>query len=316
MENYYVKLARYLLFKSIIDEKEILSYDINIPIENIIDINKIYGTEEMKKYRETIDVHSENRDNLTKNAVNILFSKYDISENEIIEYNLKFLELINNHDRRDIFLRLLGRMGESGDFPGFMTEETFSFSPVKIIAYFYKFCEENKCVDLLLKGFLNSYQNQYCVCNQGKLQNICVSVLQGRLDGCNIDECFEYKERKTPLETYNKIKDFIDYILAKTTNANEFFKEVIEVLKPDIKVIKVLCLYSEGKNGFEINPSFSIASSLEGCFDCTEYIRLIEQINNLNNLQEEFFPELPALERQNTEIYVCEKKIGFYDDDF
>lgn len=284
----FSKAARTILFEDITGEnEELLKYSHLKPIGTIIALNHLMETPTMQKYKESIDAHDLGRDPATRKAIELLMENISILSEEEIESNyLEFSNLIHSHKKHQVFKRLLGLVKNDNDFTGFLTEKIFRYDPKVLIAYFWEFCKRNNCINDMISGFLNSYQfNQkwYCVCNPGKLQNLVISVLQGKLKGVEVDQISELTDYETPLSIYINFKEKIDYILAKTTECEEFFKELFNLcydFHPELlkDIIRILCLYSEGKNGFEINPDFSIVSSLANSFLCTEYTHLIEQI--------------------------------------
>ena len=311
----FLKLARFILFRGLFcDINQNIKYrffenDHTTPLANFIDLNLLKRNVDVKKYNETIDVHDEGRDYKTIKCVNALIAMCNLSDETI---DINFSEFWNfamllPQEEKDKFDRIMGMTSDMnsissfGDFPGFLSGKIIvkgiEFNPKLVIACFWEFCKNNNIPkDFLIDGFLKSYQYKenkwYCVCNPGKLQNISVVVLQGRLliNGkyAMIDDLSQFDKIKSedelsPAKLYLKLKPFILSILESTTDANLFFKELFRYIDDNTEninleyVIKMLCLYSENKNGFVLNSEYSIASSLENCFDCDEYTHLIEQ---------------------------------------
>lgn len=286
-EFIYSRIARTILFQEF-DLKSILSYKHDEALGKFINVSNLKKESTATLYNESINVHAIGRDKAVREALKLLVEKIgDLSEEKIKTNYSEFLNLAYFHEKSAFFVRLLGEDREGndvkflGDYNGFLTETIFDFKPQVSIAYFWEFCKQNNCIQDMISGFLNSFQGN-CVCNPGKMQNLVISVLQGKLEGVDIDGIRNLHDFKTPLAIFLSIKEKVDYILAKTTKCEEFFKELFEMcieFYPEniYDIVRVLCLYSEGKNGFEINPDFSIVSSLENSFSCDEYVHLVEQ---------------------------------------
>lgn len=203
----------------------------------------------------------------------------------------------------------------TSDFDGFLTSDVNVkgkyINPKVVLGNFWKFSKEYKSEDIkssLFSGIMMCYQKSvrdwYCVCNKGKLQYMTICVLQGRIlyndESGNtttflVDDVSDdfFAERRhdsdeddlTPIQMYNKLLPFIKEIseFSRPKNANELFKELfIYANKNNLNqetACKVLCLYSQVGETFDINPEFSVAALFDGCFDLDEYIHLREQIN-------------------------------------
>jgi hypothetical protein len=177
-----------------------------------------------------------------------------------------------------------------------------------LLAYIWNFCNLYKSENLklsLIMSLVNSVQireyknkNQiikydYAVCNSGKIQNIVVAVLQGRLslpDGSLIEidkptEENNIADELVPSEIFLLIKPYIDNCSIKQPkNANEFFEGLFEYIfdnnisKYIFEIIEIVCVYSETINGFNINHELSIANCYDNMFDTNDYILAIKQI--------------------------------------
>lgn len=185
-----------------------------------------------------------------------------------------------------------------------------------IIAYLWEYACTNslqremlsvikKCIqynDYTVNG--KTITKSYSVCNAGKLQRFVITLLQGRyrlktgelvlVD--NIDMMKKKIDYHTdvnrfnrvqinPVEAYNKVSGFIKAnTMKQPRNANHFFKLLFEYIFQNkledymYEIIETLSVYCENKNGYTINPDFSVASSYDRMFNTEDYLLLVEHV--------------------------------------
>lgn len=287
--------------------------------------------------------------NLNKEMENTLdVYNGDISKEQINEYIKEFFEharLTLSYEDNMKFFRATGCDYDmtpvsriTGDFKGFLSEKVNLdirfFDPKLILAYLWRFTKlyrDERLNDSLVMALVNSIQSttiiidnvkvdkDYAVCNDGKLQNMVVAILQGRFilpsgKVVIIDKMKEVEEKKeirkfNPAEIYHEIKSYIDMTNeSHPNNANEFFKGLFQFtfdnnLKDHLfEIFEAVCIYSESKDGFTINHDLSIANCYEGMFDTTDYMLATSQIK-----------EMTQAPIQNQEIF---NFLEDFDDDF
>lgn len=214
------------------------------------------------------------------------------------------------------------------DFKGFLREQINLdirfFDSKLVLAYLWRYAKTHHedLRDSLIGALVNSIQKklkknedgstreiEYSVCNDGKLQNMVVAVLQGRLilpsgELVIIDKIKEEKKKKEtrkydPAQIFHEIKPYIDYITASTCrSSNEFFKGLFQYAFGNnlseymFEIVEAVSIYAEDIHGFNINHELSIANCYEGMFDTTDYIlatsQIVEMGNNVANLEERF----------------------------
>ena len=261
-------------------------------------------------------------------------TKIDILFNEFWEYTKSIL----NEEDKIKFSRVMGYDMEfnkvkklNTDFNPLLDEDVIIkgniFNPKEVIAYLWDFCKdyqsENLCHSLVM-SLIKSVQKQrvmlkdeevkdYVVCNPGKIQNMIVATIQGRLkydDGSvvmidnenilNINE----GNNLSPADIYLIIKPFYDEVCIdgnKPKNANDLFKRLFIFIENNNLqeyvnlIIETVCLYSENVNGFNINIDMSLASCYEDMFPLDDYILAKEYINSnyiedtQDQLEEDYF---------------------------
>lgn len=314
--NINTRVARYILMRDLIRKpnRNILNIELNESIFKHIEYNQITNRKLKKYLNEKIDVHDGERDSDTIKALNRLIEIYSTEWDSIDEDLTGFNEFWKYADEKLInedrvkFTRIMGvpltnevYIKDIKDFSPLLVENTTilgnTFNPRNILSYLWYFAnkpeyETENLPQSMLNGVLSSFQNKdgssYCVCNQGKLQNLVIYVIQGRLkdkDGniINIDiktfeDLIDNSENEiTPVKCYNLIKPFLDEISTKKCTLEEMFRELFEYIyinnlnKYIDMIIQVLCLYSESNDGFTINPSLSFASCYEDIFDLDDY---------------------------------------------
>ena len=329
LNNINTRIARYILMRKLLINDVKLRNIINIPLNESIFKTISYENitnRHIKNYQnETIDVHDGNRDLETKNAlerlIEIYSTEWDSIDGNLIGFN-QFWEYADKKllgKDRIKFTRVMGvpltdekYERDNNDFSPLLLENTTicgtSFIPRNILSYFWYFInkteyESENLKDTMLKAVLSSFQfkngKYYCICNPGKLQNLVVYILQGRLtnkDGevINIDlQTFEDniitdKDEITPVQCYGLIKPFLDGISVKKCTLEGMFRELFNyIYEMDIiinidMIIQVVCLYSEANDGFTIKPELSFASCYEGIFDLDDYILAISYNRGIN----------------------------------
>ena len=326
--NLFTRIAKMLTFKYLFSDEEyetaVISRDHNIPILTYIDIDSLNIRANLKKYKETIDVHDDDRDERTERIVTIMFESQNLSDEDANKEFLEFWDyatMLSEHSRK-LFDRFMGfdkdmeeitsEIKGINDYAGFLTEDTRiegkKYDPKYVIGNFWRFCKEyprDNLKELLFTGIMKSHQLGedgvwYVVCNGGKLQNLAMSTLQGRILDDNdqiyyidditlFDKIKDVKiEEKSPATIYNIMRPFIKGISEGSIpkNANEFYRQLFEFInkyKPDItceEAVRIITLYAE-KDGFGVYPSLSLASAFEDCIDTDEYIQMTEQVKVL-----------------------------------
>ena len=158
---------------------------------------------------EGVDVHTGNRDPRTKKAIELLrkrqarlsFDEVDRATNEFIEY-LNNSSVAPDKKRRaqDALLKPRGSSEGFGalippDLPDEFSVQGLLTSGKELIGRLWIFAsnlteqEQTLAKESMITALSESSdQNGERVCNQGKTQRLIVAVLQGRLDGVNIDE--------------------------------------------------------------------------------------------------------------------------------
>ena len=334
-DNMFTRIGKMLTFKYLFNQQnicyeiEVINKDYKTPILTYIDISELNIYANIKKYKETIDVHDDDRDERTDRGVATMISMYNLTPEDVIQEFGEFWEYANmlpEHSRK-IFDRIMGFNKDmelieriDNDYNGFLTEETMveetNYDPKFIIANFWRFCKEfprEGLADAFFAGIMRSYQMNtigewYCVCIPGKLQNMAISTIQGRIivDGepLTIDDIDKFNnvkhiklEEKSPAFIYKTVQPFIVGMSNGTPplDANDFYRQLFEFINgynPDItceEATRILTLYAE-KDGFDVYPSLSVASAFENSIDTEEYTHLVEQVKFLiqNNTQDDW----------------------------
>uniref|UniRef100_A0A6C0BDH5 Uncharacterized protein n=1 Tax=viral metagenome TaxID=1070528 RepID=A0A6C0BDH5_9ZZZZ len=349
--HFFTRIAKMLLFRSLVDkesfpnfEKESINHDQDEPLMSYVNVDQLNKTVNMRKYKETIDVHDEYRDENTDLGVITMIRSYNLSEDEVKTEFSEFWEraAILPEFSRKIFDRLMGydkdmkkllcryeekdddvvysddQVMGNDDNNGFLTSQIDIqdnlYDPKLVIASFWKFCKEfpqNKLTDSLFAGIMSSYQlsqygEWYCVCNPGKLQNMAINVLQGRIlvksssekdaklvplmiDDISIFDRIKERvtvQEKSPALIYSMLKPFISDIVNGNvpSDVDDFYKKLFQYIvinNLDItceEAVRVTTLYAETKNGFDFYPSLSVASGFEYSIDTEEYLIITEHI--------------------------------------
>uniref|UniRef100_A0A6C0AFS2 Uncharacterized protein n=1 Tax=viral metagenome TaxID=1070528 RepID=A0A6C0AFS2_9ZZZZ len=189
-------------------------------------------------YTQGVNVHNEQRDQKTENAIFQLYQTWIPNEKKIEKYFKKFEKYIKKLDlpekkKNDLDRVIYGKDRKTTDFGGFLTSCTIingkRVEGKELIARFWRFIlkykeDENlseieieKEIENLKHGFIMALlssvnNNGNVVCDPGKKQRIVVAILQNRLkaDGkfIKIDDYFEDEEDKTQEKQIEMIKDF------------------------------------------------------------------------------------------------------------
>lgn len=280
----------------------------------------------------SLSLNDENTEDPWKSLDNISNTNKNIEIlfNEFWDFCKEFVK----EDQKEKFFRVMGidfdfnKIPEIiSDFPGFFNGNIFIYNlktePKTILAYLWKFAKmypSEKLEEALVLSILNSVQEKiflfdgkkvkkdYVVCNQGKIQNMAVAILQGRIKD-NFDNLILIDKQKitkviseenlnkiTPADIYLIIKPFYDFISQDgfiPENADELFRKLFNYIKENNlekytgKIIETVCLYSETKDGFNINIDLSLASCFSNCFQLDDYILIKEHIKNLIENEDE-----------------------------
>lgn len=320
--NVEIKIARALLFLNhpnvyheniIRDTLHILSLEPEVElVEYFMNLN----TNSNEIYAKPLNVHSGNRDIKTIYALKELIKTWNPSNKDIDKYFKKFWKARKNLNKmqKEAFFRVLGvddnlepLERNNNDFGGLLTSKVIigdiEMDSKEFIARFWRFAvksdeSENLKISIMM-SIINSLQgeteNKYVVCNPGKIQQLVVAVLQGRLvdsEGKIIDiesedfEKIENDEKITDLNIIHlHIQPFISWIFGLKElipkNISEFleglFKYLFEIKHINLaleKVIYYVIMISFDKNGIVINENLSITSSFEDMFQVQDYLIL------------------------------------------
>lgn len=212
---------------------------------------------------------------------------------------------------------------KSKDFGGFFIDGTYirgtNIDQKLILAHLWNFCKKNShegLCDVMINSYKIMIQSKkdkdstifdYCVCNDGKLQYFACSILQGRIRDENFEIMTIDKENKTiindttteinPSQMYVLLKPFYDAVSEEGNiqkDCNEMFRIFFSYIKENnlgenIKLaIETLCLYSEGINGFVVNPDFALPLLFTGCFDIDDYTLIKNHIDTRLDIDRNF----------------------------
>jgi len=331
--NIEIKIARALLFLNhqnvdpeniIRDTLHILSLEPEVElVEYFINVN----TNSNEIYAKSLNVHKGNRDIKTIHALKELIKTWNPLNKDIDKYFKKFWKARKNlnEKQKEAFFRVLGvddnlnpLERNNNDFGGLLTSKVIigdiEMDSKEFIGRFWRFAvksdeSENLKISIMM-SIINSLQgekdNNYVVCNPGKIQQLVVAVLQGRLvdsEGKKIDiesedfEKIENDEKITDLNIIHlHIQPFISWVFGLKElipkNISEFFEELFKYLfeikhinLAVEKVIYYVIMISFDKNGIVINENLSITSSFEDMFQVKDYLILYgdEDRENLKN---------------------------------
>jgi len=287
--------------------------------------NSLVKSLQKQVYTSVTDVHSDNRDERFYAGLEQLFTLWEPTPEQIeTNYNEfweKSKELTDNrlakfvtimgytHDMKRIVYPSKGEDGDHNFTPLLHSTKVTKYGrdPKEIIARLWEFAKgypSERLHDALIDAVCVSYQN-HIICDNGKIQNMCVYVLGGRMimkDGSVFTiedealfervaarnrEIAQQNDEQNPAAIYHIIKPYIDSFsndFERPVNADDFFKKLfLYIIRNDIqinlsKIIETLCLFVETKNGFINNPDLSIANNFDDMFDLSEYKTLEYQI--------------------------------------
>ena len=159
---------------------------------------------DLEAAEEGIDVHAGSRDEKTRAALELLWEHTRDLEIDSIEKHfqscISYLQGLPESDKKTLALRaLLEPKVHPDDFPPLLDEECFScngfsLTGKELIGRLWGFisgCDENnqdECKKGMLTALSTSFEGENLVCNQGKTQRLLIAVLQGRLEGVQIDD--------------------------------------------------------------------------------------------------------------------------------
>ena len=161
----------------------------------------VNGAPQPNDYRDGINVHAGSRDDKTKAALELLWERTNGLEiEEHFQSCISYLQGLPESDKKTLALRaLLEPKVHPDDFPPLLDEECFScngfsLTGKELIGRLWGFisgCDENnqdECKKGMLTALSTSFEGENLVCNQGKTQRLLIAVLQGRLEGVQIDD--------------------------------------------------------------------------------------------------------------------------------
>lgn len=322
------KVARCLLFLNHVEFniRNIL-YIFSVPLETSL-VNKFRQNHipNLNIYAGVLNVHTGNRDKKTIHALKELIKTWNPSSKDIDKYFNKFWKnrKMLNEKQKEAFLRVLGvddnleKINRNlTDFGGLLSSKIIiggiEIDPREFIARFWRFAvksdESENLKTSIMMSIINSLQGErehkYVICNPGKIQQLVVAVLQGRLvdsngkiidiDGTERIENIKNGEIIEDLNLINShIQPFISWIFGLEElfpkNISEFFeglfKYIIElkntgiILSPE-KVVYSVIMTSINKKGIVINPEMSICGSFEDMFQIEDYLLLYKDKENI-----------------------------------
>ncbi len=317
-------------------------------------------------YARGVGVHSDNRDEKTARAVNILIKSWNVKDKEVFEpYYDEFVDYFSRlkSPQKDYVIAVLGKNPETGeeykrkssDFGGLLTANRISaggtmIDPKELIARFWHFAETYEDDSLkgkskeeqerlrkletedikngLLGGLARSYNidhtdedieiarkvnnvilaKGHVVCDPGKLQNMAVSTITGRLKDENgkyvhIDSFDVTKEEEEEeMTTVYNLEDITTYLSPfinftmydeemRAENVEQFYEKLFEYLynlsqgnvltfsatnlDPPAVVYYTIMMTGTGKD-VEINPNLSLTDVFEDMFDISPYLQKYE----------------------------------------
>ncbi|MEI7652600.1 MAG: leucine-rich repeat domain-containing protein [Verrucomicrobiota bacterium] len=152
---------------------------------------------------EGVNVHAGNRDQKTKEAIELLRKHQgDIAPEDTQRYVREFKEYLYGCERpeQDLAIRaLLGPRQVDEHFGPLLDGEIFSVNGLTLTGdevtsrmWLYasthpEVKEQNQAKEGMISALADSYEHGSMVCNPGKTQRLAIRVLQGRLAGINID---------------------------------------------------------------------------------------------------------------------------------
>lgn len=169
--------------------------DFNLVINEILNHEGIdRNANGNNQYRNGVNVHGDNRDNLTDKCINVLFETYNLSDEEIDrsfdnfwQYSMKL-----DPDNKILLLRVLGVdenrnpvRGENTDFGGLLTGDVVvggnTVTTKKFIAYFWHFS--------------NTFKDETCGededCIESERENVKYGLLRGLISSLQDDRSLE-----------------------------------------------------------------------------------------------------------------------------
>lgn len=324
----FTQIARMFLFKPLFKFNVVDSFKMVPFADSILSYiyknnynNYLVSSVQKNIYSSVTDVHSDNRDQKIYAGLQRLFKIWNPTP-EQIEFNFnefwqkskeltgdrlkKFTTIMGyTHDMEKIKHYHVGEDGKHNFSPLLHSSKVtkYNYNPKEIIARLWEFGKDfptERLHDALIESICASYQN-HIVCDNGKIQNMCVYVLGGRMlmeDGSIFsiedEDVFERLSRQNKellsskenhIDIYHIIKPFLDsFAFNRPKNANDFFKKLFfyimtNKIQIDLsKIIETVCLFAETKDGFIKNHDLSIANNFEDMFDISEYKTLEYQI--------------------------------------
>jgi hypothetical protein len=152
-------------------------------------------------FEDGINVHNGQRDDKTRAALELLWKHTKGLEIEKhFRSCLSYLQGLPESGKKTLALKALSGPREAIDnFPPLLDKESFScnrfsLTGKELIGRLWGFisgCDENnqhECKEGMVTALSTSFEHGSLVCNQGKTQRLLIAVLQGRLEGVQIDD--------------------------------------------------------------------------------------------------------------------------------
>jgi hypothetical protein len=160
---------------------------------------------DLEAAEEGIDVHNGQRDDKTRSALELLWRHNSSLSGEQIEKSyqdfLKYFDTLPESEEKSKAHRALmvEKKANEGAFGPLVGGEDFSVNGFcltgkELVGRLWNFvsqCEEKEQLQAktgMINALAKSFEEAFRVCNQGKTQRLLVAVLQGRLQGVNIDD--------------------------------------------------------------------------------------------------------------------------------
>lgn len=322
--NNLIKISRIFLFKSLV---ELNLFDVNyymnkkisetfLPIdENKYALNspfiKIFRKQDIVKvYKKVIDVHKGNRDNKMLEGLELLYCQQNFTEDQIIPLISEFMEYATtlSEEKYKKFTWVIGYDNNGNkvepiktsnhDFGGFFWCDNvidIKYNPRELIARIWMFAKQfpdEKLCDAMIDSICNSYQN-HVICNPGKLQNMFVAVICGRIfkDGepfsfDGIEDKYELKNNLIAdiFNSFNPLFSTYSEESYRPKDANEFFKSLLIFMNNNnlpfkySDVLVAFCLFCEDGDGYKLNHTLSMANLFSDMFDLDEFMTVFYDI--------------------------------------
>jgi len=205
----------------------------------------------------TVDVHADARDLKAKDALILLWAVEKSFTPQQIETNFQafedyFKSLPETDKNQKAKIALYGPKPQNSPFPHLLDGEfslrNFALTGKELIARIWSYImnqqknprEQEICKNSMVSALSDSVEDGFLVCNQGKTHRLLIYVLQGRLEGVNIENVelpptaqealsFFFKvEKRMSINTWDQLKEEGEAFLRENpaVNRDTFMKEL------------------------------------------------------------------------------------------